>query len=129
MAETKVTASELLNGNVRMIQGGSDTDWSAPGTTNWEVTTTDIMLQEGVIASASSGSITVVFPIAFDNIPRVQMTLNSSVAGTSLRKIEETKTGFTAISERPLLSIGILGFTGVVGATITWSAKGRRPTS
>jgi len=36
MADTKVTAAEMLSGQVRMRQGGDTNGFTTPGTTNYE---------------------------------------------------------------------------------------------
>lgn len=124
MPETKVTASEIKNGITRMRQGGDVNDWSAPGTTNFEIQRADIAIQDGNVNSAN-GTVTVTYPMPYDDKPHLMLSVNSSEAGTTVRKITETNTGFTCIVEKPGLSLGIVNFAAVSNAKISWQAKGR----
>jgi len=57
-------------------QGGSLTDWSAPGTTNYLPNTTKT--QYGCGVTDGSGIFTVTFPVAFASVPLVFLTPDTS---------------------------------------------------
>jgi len=120
MSETKITADEMLGGQVRMRQGGDPNDFTIPGTTNY---TEERKNMQSFFGSAVStgGTVTVTFPEAFAEVPFVMGGILGSTLGTpSIKSI--TKTGFTFQANNLL---GIL----TPNLTVLWYAVGRRPTS
>lgn len=117
---TKVTAAELLSGQVRSRQGGDPDDWSVPGTTNYSEELINIMVQSGA-ATSTSGTVNVTFDTPFAQIPLIQLTpISSNLVAPVL--VSVTKTGFS-------FRVGLL--TGILtsGVILNWEAKGRRPMS
>jgi len=122
---TKVTAEELKSGNVRMRQGGSATDYNVPGTINYTIERTNLQVQQGVVQS-TNGTVTVTYPDSFENVPHLMISINSTEAGVTARKITETASGFTCVVERPGLSVGVVNFSSTANAKISWTATGIR---
>lgn len=59
-------------------QGGSSSDWSSTGTTDY--TPTAVRMQGGSVTIPAGGSVVVTFPTAFSNVPLVYATPTSSTA-------------------------------------------------
>ncbi len=68
-----ITAAKLLNGQVAKRQGGSATGWGTVGTTNYDVSSTDLLIQVGTATGVSTTN-TVTFPTAYTNVPFVMVT-------------------------------------------------------
>jgi len=120
MTETKITADELLSGQVRMRQGGDPDNFTVPGTTNY---TEERMNMQSFFGSAmsTSGTVTVTFPTAFDTPPFVIGGILGSTLGTpSIKSITTTSFTFQANNLLGILSPNL---------TVLWYAVGRRPTS
>ena len=117
MPETKVTADELLSGNVRQRVGGDPDDFSAPGTTVYDENRKN--MQEFIGCSMSTaGTVTVTFPTAFASPPIVVANVLGSTLGTaSLKSVSAT--GFTFQANNLL---GVL----TASLPVLWIAKGRR---
>ena len=74
-------------------QGGSASNWSSPGTTNY--TPGAVRIQTGVIAV--NGSQAVTFPVPFSAAPVVLTTPNGTNAQSGVGNASVTTSGFTAI--------------------------------
>ena len=120
MPETKVTADELLSGQIRTRQGGDPDDFTVPGTTNYEEARINMQSFFGS-ATSTAGTVTVTFPVAFASKPIVLGNVLGSTLGTASIK-SVTTTGFTFQANNLL---GIL----TPSLTVLWYAIGRRPMS
>lgn len=117
MAETKVTADELLSGNVRMRQGGDPSDWTVPGTTNYTENRKDMQTFFGS-AMSTAGTVTVTFPTPFAQKPIVVAGIFGSTLGTpSVKTITTTSFTFQANNLLGILSPNL---------TVLWMATGPR---
>ena len=118
MAETKVTADELLSGQIRMRVGGDANDFTIPGTDVYQEERANMQSFFGSAVS-TAGTVTVTFPEAFAEKPFVIGGILGSTLGTpSIKTI--SKTGFTFQANNLL---GIL----TPSLTVLWWATGRRP--
>lgn len=117
MSETKVTADELLSGQVRIRQGGSPDDWTVPGTNNYTENRKEMQTFFGS-AMSTSGTVTVTFAEPFAEKPVVIGNVLGSTLGTASIKSVST-TGFTFQANNLL---GILS----PNLTVLWMATGRR---
>ena len=68
-----ITAAKLLKGQVAKRQGGSATGWGTVGTTNYDVSSTDLLIQVGTATGVSTTN-TVTFPTAYTYVPFVMVT-------------------------------------------------------
>lgn len=118
MGETKVTADELLSGQIRYRQGGDANDFSVSGTTNYAENRKDMMRQIGVVDASSTAPIVVTFPVAFSNTPFVQLTIVGTAAGTP----QVTALSSTGVTIKATNLVGAL----MGGVQIFWTAEGRR---
>lgn len=118
MAETKVTADELLSGNMRMRVGGDPTDFTIPGTNVYAEQRKNMQSFFG--SSLSVGGVaTVVFPTPFQEKPIViANVLGNTLGNASILSI--TKSGFTFQANNLL---GIL----TPNIPVLWQATGLRP--
>jgi len=67
----QVTAEKLARGVVYRRQGGNATNWAQHGTTNYDVSAADILIQCGSSVGSVSADTTVTFPVAFSATPIV----------------------------------------------------------
>lgn len=117
----KVKAADLVNGFVYRRQGGTtgDGSWHSAGTSNTDTTQKDTFVQVGSNSAASTGSNTVTFPAAYNQVPVVLATVTSATGANVWVRISAiTTTTFTY----QLLSDTN---TGVSGETISWVAIGQ----
>ena len=131
-----VTYDKLGDGAAKILarQGGDASDWSSPGTTDYDLTSTDIKIQTGsedVVVPGSSGSnpwkhkaqLVVTFPSPFSDVPVV---LASIAAGGTISGDQYLRSGVEVVS------ITAAGFTCYVGidsdndrtVTVHWMAMG-----
>ena len=120
MGETKVTADELLGGQVRMRIGGDPDDFTVPGSTLYTEERKNMQSFFGSSLS-TSGVVTILFPEAFDSPPIVLPVVLGNVLGNP-SLISVTKTGF---SFRTSNLLGVL----TPNMPVLWFAIGRRPVS
>lgn len=66
-----VTDAKLIYGKVRSRQGGSATNWSTPGTSNFDYSATDTFEQVGVATGNAGSDVTITFGVAFSQVPIV----------------------------------------------------------
>lgn len=131
-----ITYDKLGDGaaKVQNRQGGDASNWSSPGTTNYDVTDTDLKMQTGsedILVPGLSGSnpwkhkasLTVTFPSAFSNVPVVLASVGTggTVAGdnylnSGVEVVSVSATQFTCY----VGSVGDLDRT----VTIHWTALG-----
>lgn len=98
-------------------QGGSSTDFSIDGTTNY--TEASVAIQVGV-TTITTGSVntSVTFPVAFSEVPLV-LTTYYDKAGNQILKSEirtPTTSGFTIVTDG----------SGTVNGAVNWIALGKR---
>jgi len=118
MSETKITATELLSGDIRNRQGGDPDDFTVAGTTNYSEDKKDMMKQIGVSTSALT-PVTVTFPVPFSQPPIVLMTPIGSAAVMPQITTSPTTTSFS------FQTTNILGAL-LASNKVNWSAEGRR---
>lgn len=73
-------------GRLRYRQGGSATNWSTVGTTNYDYSTSTVIMQCGTILSNASPK-TVTFGTAFAQVPLVWATVSSVAAANCFARI------------------------------------------
>lgn len=118
IAADAVTDAKLVYGKVRARQGGSATSWITAGTTTYDYSGTNTFIQVGSI-SADATPKTVTFPVAFNQIPLVFLTvLTGAGANTFARLGNDTTTTTCAIT---VVTDGGLANTGQV---VQWMAIG-----
>lgn len=82
IALSTVQAASLLNGKVYRRRGGSATSWQTPGSTNYDVSASEIIIQTGAVTSTdnttssnngsfSTSAQTLTFPVAYSQPPMV----------------------------------------------------------
>jgi len=118
MAETKITADDMLSGQIRLRQGGDANDFSVPGSTNYAEEKTDMMKQIGVAISTAFSVTNITFALPFSQKPHVMLTvLGAGIATPQMVSVSTTGFSFQAAN--------ILG--ALIGSTsVNWSAEGRR---
>lgn len=117
MTETKVTADELLSGQLRNRQGGDPNDFSVAGTTNYVEQRKNMMVQTGEINTGAGGTVTVTFPVAFSFTPQILYSVTSGTA-MAVTLTAKSATGFT------IQAVSLLGVL-TSGIDISWRAEGR----
>lgn len=83
-AAAGIVDGQLVNGKVPNRQGGSTTDWSVVGSTNY--TPSSAKIQAGAAqwsGNSFSGIVTVTFPVAFSNAPLCIATMHSASLTTT----------------------------------------------
>lgn len=76
-----VTDAKLINGKVLKRQGGHATQWATTGTTNYDMSATDVKIQCGAIGSSAGGDVTITFPTAFTATPVIVAGVAGNNAG------------------------------------------------
>jgi hypothetical protein len=73
LADANVTDAKLIYGKLRRRQGGNASDWSVPGTTNFDTSATNTFIQSGsaTVAGTTGSETTITFPVAFTQTPVV----------------------------------------------------------
>ena len=96
VVDNAISAAKMLNGQVSARQGGSATDWSATGTTTYDVSATDVKIQCGsLVAAGADSNHTVTFPTAYTNTPLVLCTpKGGSGVYPTWYLVSESNTGF-----------------------------------
>lgn len=89
--------SKLLHGKVARRQGGSATDWSANGTTTYDTSAVNVIMQVGVIRTSTSADLPVTFPVAFSQ-PPVVVFGTKLVATSSFPRISAAGVSATGFS-------------------------------
>lgn len=100
-----ITDAKLIYGKLRSRQGGSATNWSTTGTTNYDYSATNVFDQIGSALSSDNTTTlvngwfvtsiqTVTFPTAYSRVPQVFLTTTSGHAVASLEAAAST-TAFT----------------------------------
>ncbi len=112
-----VLASMLSHGYIYRRQGGSSTNWNTTGTTTYDTSALEVIVQVGSSVSAASDK-TVTFPVAFTQPPLIFVTLASAAGfnGTA-RAINSSTTGFD-------FRFLDTGWVARAGETISWMAIG-----
>lgn len=92
----QIGASGLVHGRVRRRQGGTSgsNDWSSPGTTDSDMSGTDIFEQVGAATSSAGGIVTVTFPVAYEQVPLVVGTILDNTTFGTFQVQTISKTGF-----------------------------------
>jgi hypothetical protein len=89
-----ITDSKLIHGKIRTRQGGSETDWTTPGTETYDYSATDTWDQIGVIA-VTSATQAVTFPIPYNINPVVSVSvITANSKNVWARATTVTTTGF-----------------------------------
>jgi hypothetical protein len=105
-------------------QGGSATDWSSAGTTNY--TPGEVIRQAGVVNvsfASGTGTQAVTFPVAFSQIPIITGLVVNNAASSTKRKLNATIESLSAST----LTIRVYltdGSTSSSSADVHWSAEG-----
>lgn len=106
-------------------QGGSDTNWAAPGTT--ERTPGDVRMQGGAIewsgGAALTGNLTVTFPNAFSQVPLVYVNVIDASGGTGPNLINANISALSA-SQASITWRSVDGATTHTSVLFTWLAIG-----
>ena len=108
---------------VHRRQGGSASDWSVAGTTNY--TPGEVFRQLGVVNvsfSSGTGTATVTFPVAFSQPPIISLTVHNAASSTK-RKLNatiESLSGSTLVIRVYLTD----GSTSSSSADVHWTAEG-----
>jgi hypothetical protein len=96
-----LTAAQMKYGMVYGRQGGDANNWYTSGTTNYDVSATDVKIQVGT-AAMSSDPVVVTFPNAFMN-PPVVVGMQTSVGANNCfirsTSITATTVNLTAVSD------------------------------
>lgn len=94
IADDAVTDAKLIYGKVRSRQGGSATNWSTSGSTTYDYSATNTFIQCGT--RALTGSTTITFPTAFNQVPIVVGTVITAGSLNAFARISAiTSTTFT----------------------------------
>lgn len=114
-----VTDAKLVYGKVKSRQGGSSTDWTIAGTTTYDYSGTDTIVQVGCKA-VNADPVTVTFPDAFSEKPAVFCQVATAVGPVNT---------FARVSSVGTTSFGVSCITdgGVANTaqTIFWFAVGK----
>lgn len=86
LANDAVTAEKMIYGHVARRQGGSATNWATNGTTDYDVSGDDVLVQAGTKRSSSGGDVTVTFPVAYSQ-PPIVLFGQTLVNGSSFPRI------------------------------------------
>lgn len=115
-----IPSSALQYNLVRQRQGASaSTDWSSPGTTNFDITTLLPFVQVGQITTSAGGDTTVTFPVTYVNTPIVVATYSTeggSVAAISVQLFSKSQSAFSINTWNAASSR--------VAASVSWFAVG-----
>jgi hypothetical protein len=109
--------SSLLYGKMYRRQGGSATDFSVVGTTTYDTSASNIVIQDGSIAANASPT-TVTFPVAFSQPPIVQVTVTTAVGANCFAHLNSVS------SSSFVVQVVDDSGAGNTAQNITWSAKG-----
>ena len=76
IANTTIPDIKLLNGKVKHRQGGSPSNWTTVGATNYDTSAENVKIQVGSVYNNASPK-TITFPETFTNPPVVMATVSS----------------------------------------------------
>jgi fibronectin-binding autotransporter adhesin len=115
-----ITAAKMLYGMVRQRQGGTtgNASWLTGGTSNTDVSATDVFIQVGSTGVVNS-TLAITFPVAYNFAPIVMITTNTTTtvnAWPTARSV--TTTGFT-------LALASASGTGATTESASWIAIGQ----
>lgn len=116
-----IVASQMLNGIVKKRRGGSATDWITQGTTNYDVSDSDVKIQVGVHQLVSAGGEDITFPEAFTYKPFVMISTASANAYNGYVRFKVSGTTNTKIGDVAFFDTG--GNTRS-GEYVSWIAIG-----
>jgi hypothetical protein len=71
LADDGVTAQKMAYGQAYRRRGGNATDYSTAGTTNYDISATNLLVQFGYHTKSSAGEEDITFPVSFANKPAV----------------------------------------------------------
>jgi hypothetical protein len=117
ITDDAVTAAKMLNGQIYKRRGGSATVWGTAGTTDYDVSASDVRIQCGT--TANSGSPTAhTFPTAYTYAPVVVANVVTAVGANTFAVVSSvTTTGFSC---QVVTDAGVAN----TGQTINWIAIG-----
>jgi hypothetical protein len=107
-------------------QGGSATDWSSPGSTDYVPAGSKIQCGETqiVISGAGSGSVSVTFPVAFANDSPIILAVISKIASGGISG-GVTSGPRADVLSKSAMTLGVsLGGSSTVTLNISWIAIG-----
>lgn len=117
-AADAIVDSKLVYGKLRARRGGSATDWTTPGTTNYDYDAVNVIRQVGSVTSGGDGvDVGVTYPVAYGQKPWVIASIlnivnsNAYVCNSAI-----TTTGFNTRN----LTAGAAG-----GNYIGWVSEGQ----
>lgn len=97
IASDVITDAKLVYGKLRQRQGGSATNWSTAGTTNYDYSGTNVFIQAGAQATSGGGSVAITFPVTFNQVPIIVCTVVTAATLNAFARISaKSATGFTA---------------------------------
>lgn len=89
-----ITDAKLVYGKVRGRKGGSATNWTTPGTSDYDYSATNTFIQVGAATSNASAKVAVTFPVAFNQVPIVTGTVLSGATFATFHVESVTATTF-----------------------------------
>lgn len=120
LANAAVTASKMVNGQIYRRQGGSATEWTTQGTTNYDVSSTDVKIQAGSI-NVDANPKTVTFPVAFTYKPLIFLTVSSATSSNVFVRYKISGSSNTQIAD--IVTLDAAGSV-VTTESVNWLAIG-----
>lgn len=123
IADDAVTAAKLQNGIIYRRQGGNSTDPTVSGTSNYDLSGTDMLIQMGFVDVNSVSGVDVTFPVAFSEKPLVFVTAATALLNNAWVRYKQNLTTTTQIKE--------ITFFNSAGSAVTtekaaWLAIGKK---
>jgi len=93
----KINSSQLLNGIVKKRQGSSATDWSAAGTTSYDVSSSPVKIQVGRV-QITADPFTITFPETFTNPPILVGNQMGNISANGFLRVNSTTASAASVS-------------------------------